>query len=81
MSNEPINQRTVNSTSDYILWTLYRSYFNAISANIELQIYSEYDRTSNETNNKLRIGVSSKIPRGVLDGRIVSHSPTLPWMT
>jgi hypothetical protein len=30
----------VNSTSDYTLWTLYHSYFMAISANIELQVYS-----------------------------------------
>jgi hypothetical protein len=29
-------QRTVNSTSDYTLWALYRSYSNGISANIEL---------------------------------------------
>jgi hypothetical protein len=26
----------VNSTSDYTLWTFYRSYFNGIRANIEL---------------------------------------------
>jgi hypothetical protein len=31
---------TVNSTSDYTLRTLYRSYFNGIRANIELQVYS-----------------------------------------
>jgi hypothetical protein len=31
---------TVNSTSDYTLWTLYHSYFKGISANIELQLYS-----------------------------------------
>jgi hypothetical protein len=31
---------TVNSTSDYTLWTLSRSYFKGISANIELQVYS-----------------------------------------
>jgi hypothetical protein len=29
---------TVNNTSDYILWALYRSYFKGISANIELQV-------------------------------------------
>jgi hypothetical protein len=31
---------TVNSTSDYTLKTLYRSYFKGISANSELQVYS-----------------------------------------
>jgi hypothetical protein len=31
---------TVNSISDYTLWTLYRFYFKGISANIELQVYS-----------------------------------------
>jgi hypothetical protein len=31
---------TVNNTSDHTLWTLYRSYFKGISANIELQVYS-----------------------------------------
>jgi hypothetical protein len=30
----------VNSTSDYMLWTLYRSYFKGISGNIELQVHS-----------------------------------------
>jgi hypothetical protein len=30
---------TVNSRSDYTLWTLYRSYSRGISANIELQVY------------------------------------------
>jgi hypothetical protein len=30
----------VNSTSDYTLWALYRSYFKCIRANIELQVYS-----------------------------------------
>jgi hypothetical protein len=35
-----VSGHTVNSTSDYTLWTLYRSYFKGISANIELQIYS-----------------------------------------
>jgi hypothetical protein len=30
---------TVNSTSDYTLWTLYRSYFKGGSANIKLQMY------------------------------------------
>jgi hypothetical protein len=35
-----LNNRTVNSTSDYTLWILYRSYFKGISANIELQVYS-----------------------------------------
>jgi hypothetical protein len=30
----------LNSTSDYALWTLYRSYFQGISANIELQVYN-----------------------------------------
>jgi hypothetical protein len=34
------NNSTVNSTSDYTLWTLYRSYFKGISANIELQVYN-----------------------------------------
>jgi hypothetical protein len=34
-------QCTVKGTSDYILWTLYRSYFKGISANIELSVYSE----------------------------------------
>jgi hypothetical protein len=34
------NHGTVNSTSDYTFWTLYRSYFKGISANIELQVYS-----------------------------------------
>jgi hypothetical protein len=29
---------TVNSTSDYTLWTLYRSYFKGISPNIELHV-------------------------------------------
>jgi hypothetical protein len=32
---------TVNITSDYTIWTLYRYYFKGISANIELQVYSE----------------------------------------
>jgi hypothetical protein len=32
--------RTVNSTSNFALWTLYRSYVRGISANIELQVYS-----------------------------------------
>jgi hypothetical protein len=32
--------RTINSTSDYALWTLYSSYFDGIRANIELQVYS-----------------------------------------
>jgi hypothetical protein len=27
------------STSDYTLWTLFRSYFNSIRANIKLQVY------------------------------------------
>jgi hypothetical protein len=31
---------TFNSISDYTLCTLHRSYFNRISANIELQVYS-----------------------------------------
>jgi hypothetical protein len=31
---------TVNSTSDYTLWTLYRSYFKGIKANTELQVLS-----------------------------------------
>jgi hypothetical protein len=31
---------TLNSTSDYTLRTLYRSYFKTISDNIELQVYS-----------------------------------------
>jgi cell division septum initiation protein DivIVA len=31
---------TVNRTSDYTLWTLCRSYFNGISANMELRVYS-----------------------------------------
>jgi hypothetical protein len=31
---------TVNSTSDYTLWTLRRSYFEGITANIELQVKS-----------------------------------------
>jgi hypothetical protein len=40
---------TFNSASDYTLWTLYRSYFKKIGANIELQVYSvmccwPYDR-------------------------------------
>jgi hypothetical protein len=30
------NTGTANSTSDYTLWTLHRSYFKGISANIEL---------------------------------------------
>jgi hypothetical protein len=29
-----------DSTSEYTLWALYRSYFKRISANIELQVYS-----------------------------------------
>jgi hypothetical protein len=29
------------STLDYTLWTLYRSYFKGINANIDLQMYSE----------------------------------------
>jgi hypothetical protein len=33
------NVRTVR-TSDYTFWTLNRSYFKDISANIELQVYS-----------------------------------------
>jgi hypothetical protein len=33
-----IKARTVNSTSDYKLWALYRSYYKGISANIELQL-------------------------------------------
>jgi hypothetical protein len=32
---------TINSTSDYSLWTFYRSCFKGINANIELQVYSE----------------------------------------
>jgi hypothetical protein len=32
---------SLNSTLDCTLWTLYRSYFKGISANIELQVYSE----------------------------------------
>jgi hypothetical protein len=31
---------TVNSTSDYTLWTLYRSYFEGIRSKIELQVYN-----------------------------------------
>jgi hypothetical protein len=31
---------TVNSTSDYTLWTLYRSYFKDNSANIELNVHT-----------------------------------------
>jgi hypothetical protein len=31
---------TIDSTSDYTLWTLYRTYFKSISANIVLQLYS-----------------------------------------
>jgi hypothetical protein len=31
---------TVNSTSDYTLWTLYCSYFKGIIANIEMQVYN-----------------------------------------
>jgi hypothetical protein len=31
---------TVNSTSNYTLWTLYRSYSKGIRANIEPQVYS-----------------------------------------
>jgi hypothetical protein len=31
---------TVYGTSDYTLWNLYCSYFNGISASIELQVYS-----------------------------------------
>jgi hypothetical protein len=34
--------RTVNSTSDYTHRTLYRSYFQGFSANIEIQVYSVY---------------------------------------
>jgi hypothetical protein len=30
---------TVNSTSDYALWTLDRTYYKGISANIELQVH------------------------------------------
>jgi hypothetical protein len=30
---------TTNSTSDYTIWTYYRSYFKEISANIKLQVY------------------------------------------
>jgi hypothetical protein len=33
-----VRDGTVNSTSDYTLWTLYRSYFKGISANVELLI-------------------------------------------
>jgi hypothetical protein len=33
------NIGTVNSTSDYTLWTLHRSYLKGISANIELLVY------------------------------------------
>jgi hypothetical protein len=32
-------QCTVNNTSDYTLRTLYRSYINDMSANIEMQVY------------------------------------------
>jgi hypothetical protein len=31
---------TINSSSDYTLWTFYRSFFMDIRANIELQVYS-----------------------------------------
>jgi hypothetical protein len=31
---------TVNGMSDYTLWTLYRSYYKGINANIELHVYS-----------------------------------------
>jgi hypothetical protein len=31
---------TVKSSSDYTLWTLYRSYFKIMSADIELKVYS-----------------------------------------
>jgi hypothetical protein len=34
------NLSTVNRISDYILSTLYRSYFKDISVNVELQVYS-----------------------------------------
>jgi hypothetical protein len=37
----PKTECTVDSTSDYTFSTLYRSYFKSISANIELQVYSE----------------------------------------
>jgi hypothetical protein len=36
-----VNYSTVDSTSVYTLWILYRSYFKDISANIELQVYSK----------------------------------------
>jgi hypothetical protein len=39
---------TVNSTLDYTLWTLYRSYYKSISTNVEqcivckrIEVYSE----------------------------------------
>jgi hypothetical protein len=31
---------TVNTTSDYVLWTLYRPYFKGNSTIIELQVYN-----------------------------------------
>jgi hypothetical protein len=31
---------TLNGTPDYTFWTLYRSYFKGIGANIELPVYS-----------------------------------------
>jgi hypothetical protein len=36
-----------NSKSDYTIWTLYRSYYKGISANIEVQVHTwrDVDRT------------------------------------
>jgi hypothetical protein len=36
-SGEDGNRHTVNSTSDYTFWALYRSYFDEIRANTEQQ--------------------------------------------
>jgi hypothetical protein len=45
-----------NSTSDHTLWTLYRSYFKGISANIELQAYKRDEPLTAHSLHPVKVG-------------------------
>jgi hypothetical protein len=55
---------TVNSTSDYTLWTLYLSYFKGISANIELQVYGVTCCDRN-LNSELQVNQINEMEKGI----------------